>query len=126
MCIRDSNNLLSPLAGLGVVLALAVIVLTGIPLILADRTIGGGTGTAGLAAASTAGAAAANPLAIAAVAPQFAPAAQTATVLVTICIIVTSILVPILTGLWYRRFGGAAAESEREAPLRTHGGFPAE
>jgi len=122
----DLNNLLSPLAGLGVVLALAVIVLTGIPLILADRTIGGGTGTAGLAAASTAGAAAANPLAIAAVAPQFAPAAQTATVLVTICIIVTSILVPILTGLWYRRFGGAAAEAEREAPLRTHGGFPAE
>ncbi|MBL7406307.1 2-keto-3-deoxygluconate permease, partial [Escherichia coli] len=56
----DLNNLLSPLAGLGIVLALAVIVLTGIPLILADRAIGGGTGTAGLAASSTAGAAAAN------------------------------------------------------------------
>ncbi|MDF2601309.1 MAG: 2-keto-3-deoxygluconate permease, partial [Methylobacterium brachiatum] len=46
----DLNNLLSPLAGLGIVLALAVIVLTGIPLILADKAIGGGTGTAGLAA----------------------------------------------------------------------------
>ncbi|RUP19986.1 2-keto-3-deoxygluconate permease, partial [Methylobacterium sp.] len=117
----DLNNLLSPLAWLGIVLALAVIVLTGIPLILADRAIGGGTGTAGLAASSTAGAAAANPLAIAAVAPQFAPSAQTATVLVTICIIVTSILVPILTGLWYRRFGAGVAEARTEdeagAPL---------
>lgn len=109
----DLNTLLSPLAGLGVVLALAVIVLTGIPLILADRIIGGGTGTAGIAASSTAGAAAANPLAIAAVAPQFMPVAQTATVLVAICIIVTSLLVPILTGLWYRQFGQGMAEKGR-------------
>ena len=36
----DLSNLLSPLAGLGVVLALTVIVLTGIPLILADKYIG--------------------------------------------------------------------------------------
>jgi 2-keto-3-deoxygluconate permease len=106
----DLTNLLSPLAGLGVVLALVVIVLTGIPLILADKYIGGGTGTAGLAASTTAGAAAANPLAIAAVAPQFAPSAQSATVLVAVCIIVTSIVVPILTGLWYRKFGRGMAE----------------
>jgi 2-keto-3-deoxygluconate permease len=109
----DLNTLLSPLAGLGVVLALAVIVLTGIPLILADRIIGRGTGTAGIAASSTAGAAAANPLAIAAVAPQFMPVAQTATVLVAICIIVTSLVVPILTGLWYRQFGQGMAEKAR-------------
>ncbi|SUE42756.1 2-keto-3-deoxygluconate transporter [Roseomonas gilardii] len=109
----DLNTLLSPLAGLGVVLALAVIVLTGIPLILADRIIGGGTGTAGIAASSTASAAAANPLAIAAVAPQFMPVAQTATVLVAICIIVTSLVVPIITGLWYRRFGQGMAERAR-------------
>ncbi len=109
----DLNNLLSPLAALGAVMAITVIVLTGIPLILADKIVGGGNGKAGLAAASTAGAAAANPLAIAAVAPQFAPAAQTATVLVTICIIVTSILVPILTGLWYHRFGQGVAKPDR-------------
>ncbi|WP_298952738.1 2-keto-3-deoxygluconate transporter [uncultured Methylobacterium sp.] len=119
----DLSTLLSPLAGLGVVLALAVIVLTGIPLILADKVIGRGTGTAGLAASSTAGAAAANPVAIAAVAPQFAPTAQTATVLVAICVIVTSIVVPILTGLWYKQFGGGVVEREREqdptpAPLQ--------
>ncbi|MDF2712643.1 MAG: 2-keto-3-deoxygluconate permease, partial [Nonomuraea muscovyensis] len=84
------------------------------------------TGTAGLAASSTAGAAAANPLAIAAVAPQFAPVAQTATVLVPICIIVTSILVPILTGLWYRRFGAGAAEARPEPPPVVYGGVAAE
>jgi 2-keto-3-deoxygluconate permease len=109
----DLHNLLTPLAGLGVVLALFVIVLTGIPLILADKFIGRGTGTAGLAASSTAGAAAANPVAVAAVAPQFAPAAADATVLVAICIVVTSILVPILTGLWYKRFGRGVAEKAR-------------
>ena len=106
----DLHSLLSPLAGLGVALALSVIVLTGVPLIIADKLIGRGTGTAGIAASSTAGAAAANPVAIAAVAPQFAPAVPQATVLVAICIVVTSIVVPILTGLWYRRFGRGAAE----------------
>ena len=87
------------------------------PLIIADKLIGRGTGTAGIAASSTAGAAAANPTAIAAVAPQFAPAAQQATVLVAICIVVTSIVVPILTGLWYRRFGqGMAERAGAESP----------
>ena len=85
----DLHSLLSPLAGLGVVLALSVIVLTGAPLIVADKLIGRGTGTAGIAASSTAGAAAANPVAIAAVAPQFAPAVQQATVLVAMGIVVT-------------------------------------
>src|ERR1700678_388885 len=106
----DLHSLFSPLAGLGIVLALSVILLTGVPLVIADKLVGRGTGTAGIAASSTAGAAAANPVAIAAVAPQFAPAVQQATVLVAICIVVTSIVVPILTGLWYRRFGQSMAE----------------
>jgi 2-keto-3-deoxygluconate permease len=38
-------------------------------------------------------------------------------VLVAICIVVTSIVVPILTGLWYRRFGQGMAERARtESP----------
>src|SRR6202034_4687467 len=90
--------------------ALSRILLAGVPLIIADKLIGRGTGTAGIAASSTAGAAAANPVAIAAVAPQFAASVQQATVLVAICIVVTSIVVPILTGLWYRRFGDGMAE----------------
>ena len=113
----DLHSLLSPLAGLGVVLALSVILLTGVPLIIADKLIGRGTGTAGIAASSTAGAAAANPVAIAAVAPQFVPAVQQATVLVAISIVVTSIVVPILTGLRYRRFGHGMAETARTENL---------
>lgn len=108
----DLHTLLSPLAGLGIALGLAVIVLTGVPLIIADKYIGGGNGTAGLAASSTAGAAAANPMAIAAVAPQFAPATPSATTLVAICVIVTSIVVPILTGFWFRRFGNTVGSSD--------------
>src|ERR1700687_3209758 len=105
----DLHSLLSRRAGLGVLLALSVILLMGVPLIIADKLIGRGTGTARIAASSTAGAAAANAVAIAAVASQFAPAVQQATVLVAICI-GTSIVVPILTGLWYRRFGRGMAE----------------
>jgi 2-keto-3-deoxygluconate permease len=85
---------------LGIVLGLAVIIITGIPLILADKYIGGGNGTAGLAASSTAGAAVANPMIIANMKPEFLPAAQSATALVAACVIVTSILVPILTAYW--------------------------
>ena len=37
--------------------------------------------------------------------------------LVAICIVVTSVVVPILTGLWYRRLGQGIAEGPRmESP----------
>jgi 2-keto-3-deoxygluconate permease len=84
----------------GIILGLLVIVVTGIPLILADKFIGGGNGTAGLAASSTAGAAVANPMIIAEMKPEFLPVAQSATALVAASVIVTSILVPILTAYW--------------------------
>jgi 2-keto-3-deoxygluconate permease len=45
----------------GLLLGLTVIVITGVPLILADKFIAGGNGAAGLAASSTAGAAIATP-----------------------------------------------------------------
>ncbi len=84
----------------GILLGIFVIIITGIPLILADKYIGGGNGTAGLAASSTAGAAVANPMIIATMAPEFMPVAQSATSLVAAAVIVTSILVPILTAFW--------------------------
>jgi 2-keto-3-deoxygluconate permease len=84
----------------GIILGLLVIVVTGIPLMLADKFIGGGNGTAGLAASSTAGAAVANPMIIAEMKPEFLPVAQSATALVAASVIVTSILVPILTAYW--------------------------
>ncbi|CAM4216363.1 2-keto-3-deoxygluconate transporter [Paenibacillus typhae] len=85
---------------LGILLGFAVIVITGIPLIFADKYIGGGNGTAGLAASSTAGAAVANPMLVANLKPEFLPAAETATALVAASVIVTSILVPIITAYY--------------------------
>lgn len=84
----------------GIIIGILVIIITGIPLMLADKFIGGGNGTAGLAASSTAGAAVANPLIIADMKPEFLPMAQSATALVAASVIVTSILVPILTAYW--------------------------
>ncbi|MDQ0856952.1 2-keto-3-deoxygluconate transporter [Bacillus sp. V2I10] len=84
----------------GIILGILVIVVTGIPLMLADKFLGGGNGTAGLAASSTAGAAVANPMIIANIKPEFLPVAEAATALVAASVIVTSILVPILTAYW--------------------------
>ena len=90
----------------GIILSLFVIVVTGIPLMLADKFIGGGNGTAGLAASSTAGAAIANPLLIGQMIPSFQPLVPAATVLVATACLVTAILVPILTAAWARRMAG--------------------
>ncbi len=91
----------------GILLGVIVIAITGIPLMLADKVIGGGNGTAGLAASSTAGAAVANPMIIAEMVPAFKPAAATATSLVAAACLTTAILVPILTGMWAKRIKGA-------------------
>lgn len=93
---------------LGILLGVAVIIITGIPLILADKFIGGGNGGAGLAASSTAGAAVTNPIIIAGMVPAFAPIAPAATALVATSVVVTSILVPIVTAFWCKRFGDDA------------------
>lgn len=93
----------------GLLLGVIVIVITGIPLMLADKVIGGGNGTAGLAASSTAGAAVANPMIIAEMVPAFKPAAATATSLVAAACLITAILVPILTGMWAKRIKGATS-----------------
>ncbi|QNB12973.1 2-keto-3-deoxygluconate transporter [Paraburkholderia bannensis] len=87
----------------GVMLGLGVIVVTGIPLILADRLLAGGNGAAGLAASSTAGAAVANPAIIGEMIPRFKPLVPAATAMVATSCLVTAILVPILTALWVRR-----------------------
>ena len=97
-------------------LGLAVIIITGIPLIIADKLIGGGHGGAGLAASSTAGAAVTNPLIVAQMIPEFQPIVPAATALVATSVVVTSIVVPIITAFWCKRFGNmtetAAAREE--------------
>ena len=108
---------------LGIVLGVAVIIITGIPLIIADRVIGGGNGTAGVAASSAAGAAVANPVIIAQINPAFEPVAASATALVAASVIVTAILVPIITALYAKRFGNAQvvkAPGASVAPSANH------
>jgi 2-keto-3-deoxygluconate permease len=83
-------------------MGVAVVVLTGIPLFFADR-LTGGTGVAGVAAATTAGNAAAVPALIAAANPVYAEAAKSATILVAACVVVTAILAPILTAAVAKR-----------------------
>lgn len=87
---------------LGVALGLAVVAVSGAALLIADR-ITGGTGTAGLAAASTAANAAAVPSIVASANPAYAEAAGPATVLVAASVIVTALTVPLLTLWWAGR-----------------------
>jgi len=87
---------------LGAAMGLAVVVITGIPLFLADR-LTGGNGVAGVAAASTAGNAVAVPAIIAAANPAYAAAADQATILVAACVVVTALVVPLVTAWTARR-----------------------
>ncbi|HWI83993.1 2-keto-3-deoxygluconate permease [Ramlibacter sp.] len=107
---------------LGLAMGVAVVVVTGIPLYFADRLVGG-NGIAGVAAASTAGNAATVPAIIAASNPAYADAAQSATIIVAACVVVTAILVPFATATLARRLGVAPAtaddtSSPAPAPIR--------
>ena len=98
----------------GIVLGLAVVVITGIILYLLDK-LTGGTGLAGFAAASTAGNAAAVPVAVAAVYAGYKGVAAQATVQVAAAVIVTAILVPIVSAWLAGRKGGELVASEQQA-----------
>jgi 2-keto-3-deoxygluconate permease len=97
---------------LGLGMGVAVVIVTGVPLFLADR-ITGGNGVAGLAAASTAGNAAAVPAIVAAANPAYADAARPATILVAACVVVTAILTPLVTA-WAARIAGRDVEEPAE------------
>ncbi|MGQ9369292.1 2-keto-3-deoxygluconate transporter [Azospirillum sp. ST 5-10] len=103
---------------LGIVLGLAVILVTGTTLVLADIFLAKGNGTAGVGAASTAGAAVTVPPIIASIEPSFASVAPAATALVATSVVVTALLTPVLTAWWARRWGVLSAryqETERRA-----------
>ncbi|NYE58068.1 2-keto-3-deoxygluconate permease [Carboxydothermus ferrireducens] len=92
-------------AGLvGILVGVAVVVITGTALFIADR-LTGGNGIAGLAAASTAGNAAAVPAVVASANHAYAPVAPAATAIVASSVIVTAFLVPIITAWWAKRIG---------------------
>jgi 2-keto-3-deoxygluconate permease len=108
---------------LGLALGVAVVVVTGIPLFLADR-LTGGTGVAGVAAASTAGNAAAVPAIVAAANPAYAEAAAPATILVAATVVVTAILVPVMTAWTARSFGQPTEPEETGEANGTVGAIP--
>lgn len=111
---------------LGILLGLAVVLITGVFLLVVDK-LTGGNGTAGLAAASTAGNAAAVPAIVAAANPAYRQAAGPATLLVATSVVVTAVCVPFLTAWWARRVGAASAESAHadEAGTEADGSVPA-
>jgi len=84
---------------LGVLLGLFVVFVGGAVLLLADK-LTKGDGIAGLAAATTAGNAAVVPAIVAEINPAYAPAAQSATVLVAASVVVTAIMCPVVTVAW--------------------------
>jgi 2-keto-3-deoxygluconate permease len=87
---------------LGLAMGFAVVLVTGIPLYFADR-LTGGSGVAGVAAASTAGNAVAVPAIVASANPAYASAAEQATILLAACVVVTAIVVPLVTAWTARR-----------------------
>jgi 2-keto-3-deoxygluconate permease len=93
---------------LGLAMGVGVVIVTGIPMFIADR-LTGGTGVAGIAAASTAGNAAAVPAIVAAANPAYADAAGPATILIAACVVVTAILTPLVTA-WVARMVGRGEE----------------
>jgi 2-keto-3-deoxygluconate permease len=101
---------------LGVLIGICVILVTGTTLVLADIFLARGNGTAGIGAASTAGAAVAVPQIIAGIEPRYAAVAPAATALVATSVVVTSLLTPILTAIWARRWGVLSASYRRKHP----------
>jgi 2-keto-3-deoxygluconate permease len=100
---------------LGLLLGVFVVLVTGIALFATDK-LTGGTGVAGLAAASTAGNAAAVPAIVAAANPVYKPAADAATVLVATSVVVTAICVPLVTAWWHRRLHRRTPPPTRAIP----------
>lgn len=96
---------------LGLAIGVAVVFVSGTALFLVDRATGG-TGVAGVAAASTAGNAAGVPAIVAAANPVYAEAAASATILVAASVIVTTILVPPLTMFVAAKFGSMKTEED--------------
>jgi 2-keto-3-deoxygluconate permease len=87
----------------GIIMGVLVVAISGGVLSLIDRFITGSDGVAGWAASSTAGAAVVVPSAIASMAPQYKPVAESATAIVATSVLVTSILTPFVTMYFAKR-----------------------
>jgi 2-keto-3-deoxygluconate permease len=109
---------------LGIGLGLFVVLVGGSVLLLADK-LTGGDGIAGLAAATTAGNAAVVPTIVAQANPVYAPAAESATVLIASSVVVTAILCPLITVMWARLVLKQPAGGNRETEAALAESVPA-
>lgn len=109
---------------LGIGLGLFVVLIGGAVLLLADK-LTGGDGIAGLAAATTAGNAAVVPTIVAQANPVYAPAAESATVLIASSVVVTAILCPLIVVLWARAVLKQPTGGTRESDAALSGSLPA-
>ena len=107
---------------LGIGLGIGVLLVSALALGVVDR-LTGGTGIAGIGAATTAGNAAAVPALIAAANHEYAAAAAPATVLVATSVMVTTMLAPLMTAWWELRLRrqGARGLSEEAVAGRREG-----
>jgi 2-keto-3-deoxygluconate permease len=105
----------------GILLGVAVFVVTGIVCVFADRLLGG-SGVAGAAASSTAGNATGTPQAIALADHSYAAIAPAATVQVAASVIVTAVLTPILTAWVFRK--QQKKQLQPDAPVALEHGEP--
>jgi 2-keto-3-deoxygluconate permease len=98
-----------------VALGLFVLIVGGAVLFFADK-LTGGSGIAGLAAATTAGNAATVPMLVAAANPAYLPAAGPATVLVAASVVVTAIGCPLVVAWYAKRLKNKEAATSPEVP----------
>lgn len=95
-------------AGLsGILLGVIVMVISGVPLLFADRYINRRPGYAGVAAASAAGNSVATPAAVALIDPSYAPYVEAATAQIAAAVVVTAICIPLLTAWAAKKYGCA-------------------
>ena len=91
----------------GILLGLAVLILSGIPAIIADRVINKRPGYAGAATSSAAGNSIATPAAVALIDPTYLPYVESATIQIAGAVVVTAVLVPMVTAFMVKKYGGA-------------------
>lgn len=109
LCLGAGINLFNVVsAGFsGILLGFVVLVVSGVPLILADRYINKRPGYAGAALSTCAGNAVATPAAVALVAPEYAPFVPMATTQIAAAVIITVIFTPLLTAWVAKKYGSA-------------------
>ncbi|MFV0497608.1 MAG: 2-keto-3-deoxygluconate permease [Candidatus Fimivivens sp.] len=89
----------------GIILALMILIISGVPAFGADRFLNKRPGYAGAATATAAGNSIATPAAIALVDPTYEPLVASATAQIAAAVIITAIVVPIITTYVAKRYG---------------------